>query len=220
MVFRVTSFLVLLVFLVVFVFSCSFLLLILLVLVFVFLVFMLVFMFVFVLLFLLRLHFLVPEKNKQQNCQQTTKLSTHYYSPFPSSLLKQATEQQHLMHCHSTNLDLSSLPIPKRYTAEVVVGGFPLTKKLFVLFSAHYPTLTLPLSPVGLDLLLLVVIVINDLPFLFGRRVPCGSMLYHYRCHFLTFSLRCTYTRVYGANISVLNVRSRRGTTVHVEFRP
>ena len=45
-------------------------------------------------------------------------------------------------------------------------------------------------------------------------------MLYHYRCHFLTSSLRCTYTRVYGANISVLSVRGRRGTTVHVEFRP
>lgn len=80
MIFRVATFLVLLVFLVVPVFSCPFLLFFLLVLVFVSLVFMFVFVFMFVLLLLLRLHFLPPEK--QTNALQ-----------FTFSLLKLVTEQ-------------------------------------------------------------------------------------------------------------------------------
>ena len=83
MIFRVATFLVLLVFLVVPVLPCPFLLFFLLVLVFVFLVFMFVFMLVFVLLLLLQLHFFPPEK-KQINTL-----------PFTFSLLKQVTEQQH-----------------------------------------------------------------------------------------------------------------------------
>lgn len=111
MVFRVTPFLVLLVFLVVLVFPCSFLLLIFLVLVLVFLVFMLVFMFVFVLLFLLRLHFFVPEKNKQQKCQQTTELSTTEMSTNNRTVNKQ-------QNCQHTTIHLFPLEESNRATTQ------------------------------------------------------------------------------------------------------